>query len=224
MPEELGITMKIKIAALVFVFSAGMASGHYSPGDDASREGQESELATLARKEAERREALAEKGVVITNAELFTLVGDMRSSHDKTSVSAILPEDDEGAEAPGSGVEPPASAADEKEAMLDQLREDLRTARQSVETFSNAYMVLELRINSLRNRLYQEADPQRQQMLQQGLDEATSDIAEIRAAEADARRELDQLRSEAQKAGMLPGEIRDIVGTVPVTMTSSTID
>lgn len=216
--------MKIKIAVLGFVFFAGMALGHNSPGDDSSKEGQESELAALARKEAERRESLAEKGVVITNLELSRLVGDMRSGQGAATVSAVSPDDAEGGDASESGEEPPASAVDEKEALLEQLREDLRTARQSVETASNSYMVLELRINSLRNRLYQEADPQRQQMLQQALNEAATEIAEVRAAEAAARQELDQLRSEAQKAGMLPGEIRDIVGTVPVTRTSSTID
>jgi hypothetical protein len=224
LPEELGIAMKIKIAVLVFVFSAGMAFGYSPPLDDPSEEGQESDLAALARKEAERRESLSEKGVVITNVELSSLVGDMRSGQAEATVSPVTPDDGEESNASGSGAEPPAPVTDEKEAMLEQLREDLRAARQSVETASNSYMVLELRINSLRNRLYQEADPQRQQMLQQALDEATTDIAEVRSAEADARQALDQLRTEAQKAGMLPGEIRDIIGTVPVTRTSSTID
>lgn len=214
--------MKIKIAVLVFVFSAGMAFGQSSSGDEAEKKGSESELASLAKKEAERRQALPEQGVVITNVELSELIGYMRSS--KAPASNITPVDPDGNDNGEADGTPPNTAAEEKDALLEELRDELRDARQNVESASNSYMVLELRINYLRNRLYQEADPQQQQMLQRELNLATTDISEVRAEEAEARQELDQIKKEAQSAGMLPGEIRSIVGTIPVTRSSATID
>ncbi len=215
--------MKIKIAVLIIFCSAGLALGQDPPAEVKSKDGAESELAAMAKKEALRREALPEKGAVITNIELLQLLGDMRSSQAPAASSVVALDNPEGTDASGDG-ELPDSAKDEKEALLDEMRDALRKARQSVETASNSYMVLELRINYLRNHLYQEADPQRQQMLQQELNQATIEIGEVRKSEEEARAQLDQVRKEAQLAGLLPGEIRDIVGTVPVTRSSATID
>ncbi len=215
--------MKIKIAVLIIFCSAGLAFGQDPPAAVNSKDSAESELATLAKKEALRRQALPEQGVVITNIELLQLLGDMRSSKAPAAVSAVTPDTPEVTGTAGND-ELPDSANDEKEALLDEMRDALREARQSVETASNSFMVLELRINNLRNHLYQEADPQRQQMLQQELNQATIEISEVRESESEARRQLDQVRKEAQLAGLLPGEIRDIVGTVPVTRSTATID
>ena len=223
MPAALGTTMKIKIAVLIIFCSAGLALGQEPPAAVNSKDGAESELAALAKKEALRREALPEKGAVITNIELLRLLGDMRSSQAPVAASIVSLDNPEGTDGADEGGLPD-SAKDEKEALLDEMRDALRNARQSVETASNSFMVLELRINYLRNHLYQEADPQRQQMLQQELNQAAIEIGEVRESEAEARRQLDQVRKEAQMAGLLPGEIRDIVGTVPVTRSTSTID
>ena len=215
--------MKIKIAVLIIFCSAGLAFGQDPPAAVNSKDSAESELAALAKKEALRRQALPEQGLVITNIELLQLLGDMRSSKAPAAVSAVTPDTPEVTGTAGND-ELPDSANDEKEALLDEMRDALREARQSVETASNSFMVLELRINNLRNHLYQEADPQRQQMLQQELNQATIEISEVRESESEARRQLDQVRKEAQLAGLLPGEIRDIVGTVPVTRSTATID
>ncbi len=214
--------MKIKIAVLIIFCSTGLVLGQNQSAAVNSKDGAESELAALAKKEALRRQSLPERGKVITNIELIKLLGDMRSS--KTPAASVVALDvPEGTDAAGND-DLPDSAKDEKEALLDEMRDALREARQKVETASNSYMVLELRINNIRNHLYLEADPQRQQMLQEELNQATIDIGKVRESEAEARQQLDQVRKEAQLAGLLPGEIRDIVGTVPVTRSSATID
>ena len=147
----------------------------------------------------------------------------MKSRPAPAKVSEVAPGEDEGSAAAGEN-EPETSAQDEKEAYLDEVRDALMTARQNVETASNSYMVLELRINNIRNRLYQEADPSRQQMLQKELNQSVTDISSVREVEAESRRQLDLLKIEARRAGLLPGEIDDIVGTIPVTRSSATID
>ncbi len=223
MPEKLGTIMKIKVSVLVIICSAGLAFGQDAPAETGLKAGGESELAALAEKEVTRRQALQEKGPVITDIELSSLLGAMKSQEAPAAVPEIMPDKPEGSADSGKN-ELDTLVQDEAEALLDEIRNDLRTARQSVETASNSYMVMELRINNLRNRLYQEADPARQQMLQKELDQAVTDISEVRAAEAEARRHLDLLRVEARQAGLLPGEIDDIVGTVPVTRSSATID
>lgn len=180
-------------------------------------------LAELAEREEERRSGLTEAGPVITNIDLARIVGDMRASDAPATVSEVDPEQPS-EDSDVTGDDPGPAEPDEDELLMDEIREALLAARQEVVTASNSYMVLELRINNLRNQLYQEADPQRQQMLQRELAIATDEIREARATEAEARRNLDQMMSEALKAGMLPGELREIVGQVPVTRSSATID
>lgn len=219
-PKESRIAMNIRISFLILVFSIGTAIGSIPVVEDSPAQGGQSELASLAKKEAARREALDVKGPVITNIDLTRLLGNMKSQQEPSVISEIKP-DEEGA--PEEGIQ----AADDTEAreeMLDQLRDDLRSARQQVETLSNGYMVLELRINYLRNRLYQEADPFRLQALEKELSQSTADISTLRSEEAAARSDLERLMNEARAAGMLPGEINDIVGKIPVTQSTSTIE
>lgn len=215
--------MKIKVSVLVIICSAGLAFGQDASAETDSKAGGESELAALAENEVTRRQALPEKGPVITNIELYSLLGAMRSKEAPVTVSEIMPDEPEGSADAGKN-ELDTLVQDEAEALLDEIRDALLTARQSVETASNSYMVMELRINNLRNRLYMEADPARQQMLQKELDQAVTDMSGIRADEAESRRNLDLLMVQARRAGLLPGEIDDIVGTVPVTRSSATID
>jgi hypothetical protein len=222
-PEKLGSIMKINVALLVLVCSAGLAIGQDPPAETDAKAGEESELAALAVKEVARRQRLPEKGPVITNTDLSRLLGPMKSRPAPEKVSEGVPGEEAGSAAAGEN-KPVISAEDEKEAYLDEIWDALETARQNVETASNSYMVLELRINNIRNRLYQEADPSRQQMLQKELNETVTDIRRAREVEAESRRELDLLKIEARRAGMLPGEIDDIVGTIPVTQSSATID
>jgi len=213
--------IKTGIGLVIVSLAIGLACGQESSGEAVSKSGG-SDLASLARKEAARRESLAVKGPVITNIELTRMVGAMRSSAE-ASIKEVEPGEEGDSPSAGLGGVP-ETGLDEKEARLDEFRNTLAEARQEVETLSNSYMVLELRINSLRNRLYQEADPQRQQMLQKELDAATTDIGRIRTEESEARSNLNRLMSEARRAGMLPGEVNEIVGKIPETKSSGTID
>jgi len=213
--------IKTGIGLVIVSLAIGLACGQESSGEAVSKSGG-SDLASLARKEAARRESLAVKGPVITNIELTRMVGAMRSSAE-ASIKEVEPGEEGDSPSAGLGGVP-ETGLDEKEARLDEFTNTLAEARQEVETLSNSYMVLELRINSLRNRLYQEADPQRQQMLQKELDAATTDIGRIRTEESEARSNLNRLMSEARRAGMLPGEVNEIVGKIPETKSSGTID
>ena len=212
--------MNIRISFLILVFSLGLAIGSVPVAEESPEQGSQSELASLAKKEAARREALEVKGPVITNLDLTKLLGNMKSRQEPAVISEIKPVEDGASEA---GIQD-TEDADAREEMLDQLKDDLRAARQQVETLSNGYMVLELRINYLRNRLYQEADPFRLQALEKELNQSTTDINMLRSEEAAARSDLERLMNEARAAGMLPGEINDIVGKIPVTQSTSTIE
>lgn len=183
---------------------------------------QESDLALLARKEAERRDKLDRKGPLITNIELVRIVGRMKSGDSSPSISEL--DENEAREENSSEEASEVSESEEEEDRFAEFRSALREARQKVETESNSYMVLELRINHLRNLLFQEADPRRLELLERELARATEEIAAVRKAEEEARHQLDILIEEARRAGMLPGEIRETIGEIPVTRSTATID
>jgi len=217
------MSFKSALFLLVVTFLSVPAWSQGHTGEAGAEASEAPSLAELAEQEAERRNRLAEKGPVITNIDLARIVGEMRASDASATIAEVEP--DRGPdESPAGGENPEPSEPDEQELLMDEIRQDLLEARQEVVTASNSYMVLELRINNLRNQLYQEADPQRQQLLQKELAISTDEIREARSVEADARRQLDEMMSEALRAGMLPGEIREVVGEIPVTRSSATID
>jgi len=218
--------MRIKKLLLILLFStflpASLVAASSSRDDSAATEEPRSDLDRLAKKEADRRQKLAEKGPVITNLDLDELLGEMKSRK-----SQVIPVDiDPDAEASDNGENPDTPSRNEDEAkaeLLEDMRYDLEDSRRRVETLSNSYMVLELRLNNIRNMLFQESDPLRLQMLQKEADQVTENLMEVRAQEAEARRELESLKREALKAGLLPGEINSIVGNLPATSSSGTI-
>jgi len=217
------MSTKVLICTLNIFCFLGLSMGQSQPGEAGSGSEGDSVLAALAKKEKARREMLPQKGPVITNIELTRIIGPMAGANAKSIISEVGP-DDAAAVENAENESQQTSEQDPRELLMEDLRQELRKARQDVETASNSYMVLELRINYLRNRLYQEADPHRQQMLQKEMAQASADISAARDEEAEARARLAMLMTEARRAGMLPGEISSVVGDIPVTRSSGTID
>ena len=217
------MSTKVLICILNIICFLGFSIGQSQSGEAGSGSKGDSVLAALAKQEAARREMLPKKGPVITNIELTRIIGPMAGANAKSIISEVDPDDVRAVEN-SENESQQTSEQDARELLMEDLRQELMEARQQVETASNSYMVLELRINYLRNRLYQEADPHRQQMLQKEMAQASAEISNARDEEAEARARLAMLLTEARRAGMLPGEISKVVGEVPVTRSSGTID
>ena len=79
----------------------------------------------------------------------------------------------------------------------------------------NRGLVLELKMNDLKNAWLREDDGATQGRIQQLLQETLQEIESNRQDVQVARQALQALQSEAQQEGLLPGTIRELVGKLP---------
>jgi hypothetical protein len=170
-------------------------------------------LTELAQKNRQQSEA-NKKTLLITNADL----GSLRNSKVGTSRGTSAPAVKEGTETEMPESEPaeskeealglPDSELAEWAPMFQQATMDFKTA-------VNSRMVLELRINNLQNAYYRETDGARRTFWETELAKAAEELELARESEQTARNALRDLETEAKNAGLLPGQIRKMVGELP---------
>ena len=160
----------------------------------------EPSLAELARRERERRAQL-EEVPLITNATLKRMGGGRVSTAAGPETEAEPTEGEEGAEENGSE----KAEADPAvwEGRFDESRLNLKNA-------VNRDLVLQLKMNDLRNQ-YLSGSGGSQPRIQQQLLETQQEIAKNQQDVKSARQSLDTLQDEAQKEGV-PGDT--IIGLV----------
>lgn len=169
---------------------------------------EEKSLAELARLEKARRDALVQESRVITNADLakMTRARIITSSTVKLNLST---EEGNAGEGEGSGAPDQATEAGPNwEALFAEARANLQTA-------VNQVLVLELRVNNLRNSYLNEADGATRAMYEEQLAQAREEISAASQREETARAALASLASEATAAGVPPGDVRRLVGENP---------
>ncbi|MDA2939016.1 hypothetical protein MYX75_12245 [Acidobacteria bacterium AH-259-A15] len=173
----------------------------------------EPSLAELARRERERRANIKKEVPVITNATLKNFKGLV-----SVSEAPAAPSQGETEAETETETEPEETAEKDlasREAEFDEARMNLKNA-------VNRSMVLQLKINDLRNAYFREDDgttqARIQQQLQGTLEEIESNKQEVQAA----REALQKLENEARKEGLQPGTIRELVGELPKEETIST--
>lgn len=169
---------------------------------------EEKSLAELARLEKARRNALAKESRVITNADLtkMTRARIITSSSVRLSLST---EAEGGGDAEADGVSEQAGKDEPNwNALFAEARANLQTA-------VNQVLVLELRVNNLRNSFLNESDGSTRAMYEAQLAEARDEIAAARQREETARAVLSSLVSEATAAGLPPGDVRELTGEIP---------
>ncbi len=88
-------------------------------------------------------------------------------------------------------------------------------ARTALETAVNQRMVLELRMNNLRNAFLQQADGTTRQHIEGEMAKTLQEVEQARQNEQAARQAVADLERQAARAGVPAGKIRELVGQLP---------
>ena len=88
-------------------------------------------------------------------------------------------------------------------------------AKAGLETAVNKRMVLELRMNNLRNTYLNTSDGTTREKIQQDLAQTYQELGQAREDEKAARDAIRELERQATRVGLKPGQIRDMVGELP---------
>lgn len=155
--------------------------------------GQETEqisLAEAARRERERRASITQEVPILTNRHVEEMGG-------LVSIA--------------TAPEPPPEAGEEGEEDERSWEERFGEAKLDLQTAENRVQVLLLQMEYLRDQWLSADNGVTQQRVRQQLEE-TQEGLEIGRQEVDAARAAyEELQVEAEKAGLLPGELRDLM-------------
>ncbi len=173
----------------------------------------EPSLVDLARQMRERRAEHTGPVRVIRNADLRSIGG--------ARVSTGIPPKPAAKPAEGKAANEAEAGAEEK-AVTKEGPEDIQfwqqafqEARTSLETAVNQRMILELRMNNLRNAYLNTDDGTTREKIQGELAQSYQALGQAREDETAARRAIQQLERQAARVGLRPGQIRDLVGKLP---------
>ncbi len=171
-----------------------------------NKETEKPSLAQLARQERERRAQL-EAVLVITNANLKRVGGGFVSTSEGPEAKTAATEGEEVTE----GEEDTSEQADADpaawEGRFNETRLNLKSA-------VNRDLVLQLKMNDLRNQ-YLSGSGTNQAKIQQQLLETQQEIEKNAGNVRSARQEMDELQGEAQKEGIPDDKIMGLVGDLP---------
>ena len=172
-----------------------------------SEETQEPSLAELARREKERRAQL--KAIpILTNSDLRRARGLVSTSADP---EIEVPEGEEVAEASSEAKEDPASTETDPAVWESKFGE----ARINLKNAVNRDLVLQLKMNELRNSYLRQDNGVTQARIQQQLLETQQEIEKNSQAVRESRSAVDTLRSEAEADGVTTDTIQSLVGGLP---------
>ncbi len=172
-----------------------------------SEETKEPSLAELARSERERRAQL--KAIpILTNSDLRKARGFVSTSVDPESEVAEVEEE---AEASSEAEETPASTETDPAVWESKFGE----ARLNLKNAVNRDLVLQLKMNELRNSYLRQDNGVTQARIQQQLLETQQEIERNSQAVRDSRSAVDTLRNEAQADGVSAETVQGSVGELP---------
>jgi len=173
-----------------------------------NKETKEPSLAELARQERERRAQLKEV-LVITNANLKRVGGGFVSTAAGPGAETAATEGEEGAEAEAEENNSEKAETDPAvwEGRFGETRLNLKNA-------VNRDLVLQLKMNDLRNQ-YLSGSSTNQARIQQQLLETQQEIENNAQDVRSARQAMDALQEVAQKEGIPDNQIIGLVGKLP---------
>lgn len=207
--KGLSSNLMIQICALLCMTMFGVAglaqgTGPAVPGPAAVEKQKPPSLAELARQERERR---GDREVrVIRNEDLRS----MRRARVVTGHEPLPVVGPEGEDEASDGSVPAEGEPDlsEWEAAFSQARTDLQTV-------VNQRMVLELRMNNLRNAYFTNPDGVTRERIEVELAQTFSEVEQAREDERAARQAIADLEQQAVRAGIPAGRVRELVGKLP---------
>ncbi len=161
-----------------------------SPAWSLAQETEELSLVEAARRERERRASITVEVKILTNRDV---------------------EEMEGLVSTATAPEPAAEAGEEGEAEEGSWEALFGEARLDLQTAENRLQVLQLQMVYQRDQWLRQSDGVTQQKIQVQLQETQQNLEigrqEIEAAQA----AYQELQKEAEAAGLLPGELRDLM-------------
>ncbi len=195
--------MAVLLLVLLLVPAWSMAQG--------SEETKEPSLAELARRERERRAQM--KAIpILTNSDLRKARGLVSTSADPESMAAEGEEGAEaGSEASSEAEETPASAETDPAVWESRFGE----ARLNLKNDVNRDLVLQLKMNELRNSYLSQDNGVTQARIQQQLLETQQEIERNSQAVQESRAALTTLQSDAQAEGLSAETVQGLVGGLP---------
>ncbi len=209
---------KLSILLLVGMPFLGAQSEKTSPPEAPKQEAvqqqkEQPSLLDLAKRERDRRTHSDESVPVLRNEDLSRL----------KSARVVTSQAPRGKPGPGQEaseeVAEPATLGEEAAAAevldLDYWRAAFDEAKLGLQNAINRRMVLELRMNNLRNAYLQTADGSTRERIESELNQTYLEIGQAREDEKAALQVVQELDRQASKAGLTPGQIRDLVGELP---------
>ncbi|MBI4456590.1 MAG: hypothetical protein HY644_11915 [Acidobacteria bacterium] len=163
-------------------------------------------LGELARKERERREKAGKASRVIRNEDIKNI------GNGKVTVTSPPPATEEPAagEVPSM---PPAAMPVAAPPLQDEnyWRSAFKEARLDLKLAQNRGLVLELKVNELRNRFFTESDGSTRTLIEQELNKTLADLQTNQAEITKAEESLKKLEEAARKANVPPAWMREEV-------------
>ncbi|MCH8017246.1 MAG: hypothetical protein IH917_11550 [Acidobacteria bacterium] len=160
-----------------------------APAWSLAQETEEISLVEAARRERERRASITVEVKILTNRDVEEMEGLVST--------AIAPE---------------TSAEVSDEAESDDWGELFDTARLDLQTAENRLRVLQLQMVYLRDQWLKQSDGVTQQKIQVQLQETQKGLEISRQEIEAAGAAYQELQEKAAAAGLLPGELRDLMG------------
>ena len=162
-----------------------------SPAWSLAQETEELSLVEAARRERERRASITEEVKILTNRDI---------------------EEMEGFVSTATASEPVAEASEEVESEEMSLELSFEKARTALQSAENRDRILQLQMKFLRDQWLGNSDGVTQQRIQAQLQETQQELAISRQEIEAARAAYQALQNQAKADGILPGELRLLMG------------
>ena len=169
----------------------------------------EPSLADLSKEARERKAKTTKPAKIITNADL------RKYQNAPVSVSKSRPSDFEPKENGGQTPADAAKADAEKQKLLDEAEQNLRTAAMDYKNAVNAGLVLQLRMSNLNNAYYAEQQESLRSSYEEQLVRTASEIETNKTDVLRTEQALDAARQEAKQAGFSDEQLDKIIGEMP---------
>lgn len=207
----------MKVLIFLLLFTTGGPAGRQAQPESAQQTAEKPSLAELARREKERRSTIEKKKPAITNADLHkfqsarvTLSGGPRPA---ASVAPAVPSESSSTESSQETSLPQTEA--EKPKDMEDWKSAFAEARLNVTTAVNRGLVLQLKMNHLRNAFFTEDDGSTQALIQSQMDETLKELEKNRQEVEEAKKALEKLQQEARRAGVPQRLIDEMTGELP---------
>jgi hypothetical protein len=162
-------------------------------------------LASIAKKEEERRKTVKTAGKTYTNENLKTdITASTPAAPVSANGSATAPSEVPSVNLPAGDAAPSADAKDEA-----HWRSRMNTARFTLERSRIVADALQSRLNALRTDIINRDDPAQRAQLELERNRAVAELERVKKEIAEQTKAIAEIEEQARKAGVPPGWLRD---------------